>query len=228
MFFKKKSDNKDCPSCNSSIDKKFSFCPHCGFSLLDKEKEIQDFGMLGKNDINDIQQPDLNNFGITDKLINSIFNSLVKSLDKQIKSIDPESLGNGTEIKNFPNGVRIKIAQGPLNAPQNQQRKPRKLEHSVEKKQLTEEQIKKISKLPRTEAKTNVRRLSNKVIYELSAPGVESIEDIFLSKTESGYEIKAIGNKKVYINNIPINLPLRSFSTDNTKIFIEFLPEENQ
>lgn len=228
MFFNKKTNNKECPSCNGSIDKKFNFCPHCGLSQVDPEKEMKDFGMLGKSDMEDIQPIGLNGLGITDKLVSSIFTTLVKSLDKQMKNLDQDQ-GNNTEIRNFPNGVRIKIAQGPIGHPINApQKKPKKFEHSVEKKQLTEEQIKKIAKLPRTEAKTNVRRLSNKVVYELSAPGVQSIEDIFLSKTESGYEIKAIGNKKVYINSIPINLQLRGFSTDNSKVFVEFHPEENQ
>lgn len=223
MFFKKKSDNRECPSCNNSVSKEFSFCPYCSFSLVDPEKEMEDYGMLGKADMNETPRLNLNNFGITDKIVNSIFSTLVKSLGKQLKDIDNGNINN-PEIMNFPNGIRIKIAQGPLNAPQ---KKPRKFEHSIEKKQLTEEQLKKITGLPRIEAKTNVRRLSNKVIYELNAPGVESIEDIFLSKTESGYEIKAIGNKKVYINNIPINLQLKGFSTDLNKVFVEFNPEEN-
>ena len=79
-----------------------------------------------------------------------------------------------------------------------------------------------MSTLPRTQAKTNIRRLSNKVIYELATPGLQSVQDVFVSKTESGYEIKALGDKKIYVNNLPIDLPMRGFSVEDNKLLVEF------
>ena len=58
--------------------------------------------------------------------------------------------------------------------------------------------------MPRAEAKTKLRRLSDKVVYEIAAQGIESPDDVLISKLESGYEIKAIGKKKIYVNTIPM------------------------
>ena len=79
--------------------------------------------------------------------------------------------------------------------------------------------------VPRVEAKTEIRRLSDKVIYELKAPGIEKIEDIFVSKVESGYEIKAIGKNKVYVNSLQIDLPLRSYTLHDKGLTIEFVTQ---
>jgi intein/homing endonuclease len=66
------------------------------------------------------------------------------------------------------------------------------------------------------------------VVYELAASGITSIQDIFVSKIETGYEIKAIGNEKVYVNNIPINLPLSKYSIVKDKLLFEFVtPHES-
>ena len=57
----------------------------------------------------------------------------------------------------------------------------------------------------------------------MKAPGIESVEDVFISKLESGYEVKAIGKKKVYVNSLPVNLPLRGYGIDVSKgLMVEF------
>ena len=63
---------------------------------------------------------------------------------------------------------------------------------------------------------------TDKLIYELSTPGLDSKEDIFLSKVETGYEVKAIGSKKVYVNTLQVNLPLHDLSVANNKLLVEF------
>ena len=73
--------------------------------------------------------------------------------------------------------------------------------------------------------KTNVRRLSDKVVYELKTTGIESVDDVFVSKLESGYEIKAIGNKKVYVNSLPVSLPMKGYSISDAGITVEFALE---
>jgi hypothetical protein len=59
-----------------------------------------------------------------------------------------------------------------------------------------------MGKLPRAKAKSSSKRLGDRLVYELVTPGVTSPKDIFISKLESGYEIKAIGQKKVYSKNL--------------------------
>lgn len=208
MLFGKK-DKIECEFCGEKVNKKYTFCPHCGEQLY--EEDPRDMGMLGESDMDEVEMP--LNMGITEKMLGSLVNSLMKNLDKELKNMNKSS---NTEIKNLPNGIKISIGS-PMSV---QKKAPR-----VEKKEITKDQMEKITSLPKTAAKTNVKRLSDKVIYELSTPGVNSTEDIFISKLESGYEIKAIGNKKVYVNSIPLNLPLKSYSLKEEKVSVEFKPE---
>ena len=216
MFFGKKNKEKvNCDVCSSKISEKYSFCPYCGSDLIDKEKEAKDFGMLGRKDIPDSQfaqsQPQGFGFGITDKLLSALVQNLAKNLNKQFGELDK------TEVRTFPDGISISIGQ-PQAKKSNEKKK-------MANKNISSEQLAKMSTMPRAIAKSNVRRLSNKVIYELATPGLESADDVFVSKTESGYEIKAIGNKKVYINNLPIELPLHGFSIENDRLLLEFKTE---
>lgn len=225
MIFKKKKDKNskiDCPSCDSKIEYNHNFCPYCGSDLIDREQESKNYGLLGKDDY---AQPELGepleSMGITDKLIGSIVNSLVKNLDKQFKDMEKDLQEDmrKAEIKSFPNGIKIKFGM-----PQQNQKKTKKAQT---KKAVTQEQIQKMSSLPRAAAKSSIKRLNDTLIYELKTPGVSSPQDIFISKLEEGYEIKAIGEKKVYINNLPVNLPLKRLSLQNSKLFVEFKTEEN-
>ncbi len=215
MFFNKKSKKEvKCDSCNKYINENYSFCPHCGISYIDPVEEARDFGMLGKNDENlDMSQATPASSGITDKIISSVMQSIIKNMVSQIGNSQKKS--NMPEVQSFPNGIKIKIG---LPTP------IKKVQKKVVKQAqtLTEEQMDKMSKLPRATAKTNVRRLPDKVLYEISASGIKSPEDIFISKTESGYEVKAIGKTKIYTNNLPINLPLKGYSIHEKGLLFEF------
>ncbi len=220
MLFRKKDSGKEkCENCGYLSSKDYSFCPNCGNSLLDAGKELEDFGLLGKDDFSGIEQPMMpTGFSLTDKLFSSMVNSMMKSLDKQFREMDKE-MNNSSEIRTMPNGIKIKIS-GPFSM--NQKRR----EPVEKKKSMDESTMKKISSLPREKAKTNVKRLGNKVVYELATPGVSSLEDIFISKLESGYEIKAVGDKKLYVNSIPINLPIKKYSIMKNKVSVEFFAGE--
>ena len=226
MFFKKKkSAQHKCESCGSKTESNHSFCPFCGNSFLDIKDEERAFGMLGRNDnVRDIPLNSMNSMGPMDKLINSVFNSLVKNLDKQMqnqfKDIEKEFSNSNAEIKSFPNGVRIKIS-GPFEQKQTVMKKQK----PAARREIAEEQIQKMSTLPKAKAKTSVKRLGDKLVYELVTPGVSSSDDVFVSRVESGYEIKAIGNKKVYVNSIPINLPITKYSILKNKLLVEFNTE---
>jgi len=225
MLFGKK-EKKKCENCNEKIEEKFSYCPTCGCSVFDSEKDQEEFGLLGKDDYVE-QQIDPygpQSFGLTDKIIGSMFNSLMKNLDKQFKNQvrEAEKDLDRAEVRSFPNGVSIKIS-GPVGnkAGKHGKQNPRTRE-------IGKEQLKKMTSFPRAEAKTNVKRVGDKVVYELTTPGVSSPEDIFISKLESGYEIKALGTKKIYVNSVPINLPLKGFSVLKNKLVVEFSGIENR
>lgn len=203
MFGKSK-----CVKCNNKIKDSFDFCPHCGTDLRNPEKDMKDYGMFGKNDVMGAPLAGgIGGLGISERMINSLMKSLVNAIDKQMRAAEPEL---NAQVQNFPNGVRIKFG-----APGQKKKKE-------VKKGITEEQLKRMAGLPRVEGKTNVRRLSDKVVYEIKTNGVESVDDVFVSRLESGYEIKAIGKKKVYVNSLPVNLPMKSYSITEDGLVVEF------
>jgi len=204
MLFKKKTNKLKCINCTEKIDKEFSFCPYCGIRTKDDIDELQEYGMIGRTDIH--QNPtQIDPLG---GILNSLVSSLIKNIQVNVQQIDP------LEMQNSPNGgIKIRIGN---NSPQ------KKKVQRVKTKEMSEEQLDKLSKFPRTTAKTNVKRLGDKVVYELSAPGIQSTEDVFVSKLESGYEVKAIGKNKIYVNSLPITLPIKSYSIDNKGLVVEF------
>lgn len=198
MFSKK----QDCPRCKSRIKDEFDFCPHCGCDVRNPEKDLRDYGLLGKNEISGMPMMGGGGMGIADRLIGSIFNSLMKNIESQLQ--------NAPEMQAIPNGITIKVGG------------PQQNITKVKRKSLTQDQVKRMTGLPRVEAKTDVRRLTDRVVYELKANDIESIDDIFVSKVESGYEVKAIGKKKIYVNTLPVNLPLKSYSIGDNGLVFEF------
>ncbi len=221
MFKKKK-----CQRCKRKIDEKYSFCPYCGSRMYSDDEEKNDWGMLGRNDsvsspTNEIRLP----LGF-----NTLFNSLMKNLsrefDEQLKrnyfgdNKNPKKVKKDNvsiSISTFGNGPpRIKVTQGGKN--------PKIKIKENEKTKLntfTKDQIKKFTTLPKEEPTTDIRRLSNKVTYELKMPGVESIRDISIIKLENSIEIKAIAKNKSYTKLIPINLPIKNYNLSKGKLVLE-------
>lgn len=206
--------SKKCKRCEGKLKEEYSFCPYCSLDLRNPDADMQDFGMLGKND--SVQGAPLlggGGLGIGDSVFNSILNNVMKMMENQMKNMSPEKIDFGDskpEITQLPNGIQIKIGQG---------HKPKA---EAKARVISDEQRDRMTKLPRGQAKAEIRRLSDKVVYELATPGVENVNDIFVSKVESGYEVKALGKKKVYFNSLQIGLPLKKYSIKDNKLTMEF------
>ena len=214
---------KECKKCNKKINEKYEFCPYCG-SYLHKEYKKENNGMLGKDDF--MPSMDKIEFPLG---FNTLFNSLVRTLDKQFNQVDkkfkkdltkPIKKGISINISSFGNEPpKIKITTYRDNKRLLQNKREQKKPFS---KSFSEEKIKEFSKLPREEPKTNLRRLSNKVIYEIEMPKVKTINDISIIKLESSVEIRAIAKDKAYFKLIPINLPLINYHFSKERLILEF------
>jgi hypothetical protein len=207
-MFGRKNKEIRCEYCDGKLKSDFIFCPYCGESLYEEDEE--ELGMLGRDDE---LMPNLNNLGISEKMLSGMMNTLIKSLNKELgNNMANMDKNDKPEVKTFPNGIKISIGS-PVQ---------KKNQQKTQLKEVTEEQQNKMINLPRTPAKAKIKRLSDKIVYELSTPGVNSTEDIFISKIESGYEVKVIGDKKVYVNSLPINLPLKGYSLSENTVSVEF------
>ncbi|MEK6915038.1 MAG: hypothetical protein AABW89_00660 [Nanoarchaeota archaeon] len=209
--------SKKCQRCEGKLKEEYSFCPYCRLDLRNPEADIQDFGMLGKNDsIFGAPMIGGGSMGISDSVFNSIFNGVMKMMESQMRNLNPDGLDFGDarpEVRQLPNGIQIKIG------PKKQPKEDSKI------RVINDDQKARMAKLPRSRAKTEVRRLSDKVVYELMTPGVEDVNDIFVSKVESGYEVKALGRKKIYFNSLQVNLPLKRYSVKDGRLALEFALE---
>jgi hypothetical protein len=220
---------KKCKRCARKIDKDFGFCPYCGFNIK-REEEERNFGFLGREDN---FSPDLNigmPFGL-----NRLFSSLLKQIDSQFKQLDKEI---GKEFKEekerkpiISRGISISISTSNNKKPEIKVSgfgpgygklipiEPMKTIKT--KPSITEEEARKLSKLPREEASTSVRRLSNKLIYEINLPNINSIKDVIINKLENSIEIKAFSKDKVYFKLLPVKLPLLNYKLEKEKLILE-------
>jgi hypothetical protein len=218
---------KECKRCKRKIDEKYSYCPYCGNRMYNNEEENEDWGMLGKNDfmpsMNEIKFP----FGF-----NAIFNSLMKNMSKELSEqlnknyFQQEENNNPKKIKK--EGISISIStfgEGPpkIKVTQlgNKQSEIKEEKEKIKPDTFTKDKIKKFASLNREEPKTNIRRLSSKMIYELKMAGVKSLDDVSITKLENSIEVKAISKDKAYMKVIPINLPIINYSLLSGKLILE-------
>jgi hypothetical protein len=212
-----------CKKCGKEINRGFDFCPFCGNRTRTEREE--DFGFLGKDD-----SIDFSGLGINMPL-GGIFNNLMKELDKQFKEFDKTTIEENKNIRRG-NGLSISISTEPGKPPQikvnnlSQEKKQQEhqlIEENIPKKiiEISKREANRMAKLPRKEAETKVRRMSNRIIYEISLPGVKKIDNIFINKLENSIEIKAFSKDKVYFKLIPVNLPILSHKLKEEKLFLE-------
>jgi len=201
---------KKCPSCAKKIRRQFSYCPHCGVSFREIQ-EREDFGMLGREDSGEHIQKELKlPFGM-----GGLMNSLVKQLEKQMNDLGGETQSG------MPKGFQIRIATGD---PQMRQIIKNTSGPSKEEAQISEIPEKENGKwkgLPRVEGKSKVRRLADRIIYEIKTPGVRTKNDVVLTKLATGLEIKAYSKDKCYVKFIPLTVEVIEYYVREEKVFVE-------
>lgn len=211
-------NKKACPRCKEKISSKFDYCPYCGIST---GKPQEDWGLLGKKDIDeDIDVLSRTFFdGAGGKMFNKILGNTLKMLEKEMKkNIIPKSDEIKTNFELYINGKKISPEKIRIKETPFTQKPVKNKSNSIH---FDSENTRKFINLPKKEPATNVRRLANKVIYEIDVPGVESIKDISIAKLENGLEIKAVAKDKAYKKNISIDLPLMRYKLSNQKLVLE-------
>ena len=232
-----------CPYCGSDA------------ARANKEKEEKDFGFIGKDDFPkfDIKMPFGFNrlFGSLLKEVDKQFRELDKQIGQDTKreKIEKQKLpfkfpfkqsggigisissATGREpvikVKKFGNVPGFAELEKRIGMPKEMKEEIRQgREGKTKKIEISEEEAEKISKLPRQEAETKVRRLANKIVYEIDLPGVKSIKEIIINRLENSIEIKAFSKDKVFFKLLPINLPIIRHMLKNGKLILELEPEE--
>lgn len=206
-------NKKNCKNCGKKIDSKYNFCPHCGNPF--GRSENQNWGMLGENDfVEETNESD--NFPFGGKIIGKMFEGAIKMLEKEMqkdmKEINSRPMSN---MQLFINGRRINLNPS-------EKKVQKKKQENIPKINLPNNNLKKFSELPREEPQTNVRRFSDKIIYEMDMPGVKSEEKISIIPLEQSVEIRAASKNKLYFKILPINIPIKNYSLNKEKLILEF------
>ncbi len=238
-----------CPRCDSKVSRNFDFCPYCGQRIKNKGKpqglldEMGEFENGGFNDVERLTKEIGKSMGF-DFIDRFPFNQLVKKLsrdiERQFKDIDKEmamkknkavreevSRSDGAEIRrtDFPGGFSIQIRVGGAPMPVNAI-KEQKIKEPLKRvrQEFNEKERDRMARLPKEEPETRVRRLTDKIIYEISLSGVKSARDVTVNQLESSIEIKAISKDRAYFKLIPVALPLLKYYLKEEKLFLELSP----
>jgi hypothetical protein len=222
--------NKKCPKCYRKISRNSNFCPICGFNLS-SEYDKEDYGFLGRDDFIEEEREFFGNS--PSPFMEKVFNSAFKMLEKQMRELNREM---GTDRREnriqgaFPGNLDIQFyVNGKKVSPEEfSQRRIGKIERAENKqpkinknREISEEKIKKFKSLPKKEAKSKVRRLGGKIVYEIAMPGVEDLDDVLINQLENSIEIKALSKDKVYSKIININLPISKYKLDEGNLILE-------
>ena len=204
---------KECSRCKERSSRKHNFCPNCGVPFNGKNSRKSDFGMLGESDAEEEMEVVNSLFGgfggkMMGKMLESAMKMLEKEMQKEMKKTKPK-----TNLQLFVNGKKIDLGNYP------QENKMEEEEMSIGK--LPNSDLKGFSDLKKKEPSTNVRRLSNKVIYEVDMPGIDSEKDLSIVKLENSIEIKAMSKNKAYKKIIPIGLPIKNYNLSKGKLVLE-------
>ncbi len=221
-----------CDNCNRRVKKAFEFCPSCGFDLK-KKAEKEDYGFLGKEDLKDEFSNMPLGFRLLVKPLINELNKQMAELDKEIKKNNSKTGTNKNfssftiKINSLENGKPMKIVSynngiGPGMKLVKKTEDNKKPKVAMKLPKLTSEILSKIKNWPRVEPITEVRRLSDSVVYELSVPGVKKIEDVNIANFENVIEVKSVGDKEVFVKDIKVSYPLINYYVENEKLILEF------
>jgi len=224
MFKKKK-----CKNCGEKINDSYNFCPYCRVPIRDFFEDDKEWGILGRNDFSPYDRVKL------PMGFNTLFNTILKSLNKQFNKFENiENEPKKSKVKK--GGVSISIHTSGNKPPEIKvtsfgnlpefKEKEKQIKKNVKTLKLPVSDQKKFTGLPKEEPKTNVRRFSNKIIYEINMPNVKSIKDVSIIQLENSIEIKALAKNKVYYKIIPINLPVKNYNLSKEKLVLELEARE--
>ncbi len=216
MFKKKK-----CANCNSKIENYFDFCPSCGRKL--NQNSDEDFGILGKNDLFEKPFQESNYFedftgGIISKMLKGTMKMIAKEMERDLKNSQNPNMRSNFRL--IVNGREI-----PINKMQENKmlmKKPKQTRPEISLPQFNSKQQKKFSELKNIPPKTEIRRLSDRLIYEIKIPEVNSIKDISIIKLQNTVEVKAISENFSYFKSIQINFPIIEIYFEKEILTLEF------
>ena len=220
-------NKKSCPKCGKKVGQKDNFCPNCGKTLKDSSQKRKEWGLLGNSDESNSIQENPFSGGMLNKMIGGMVKMLEKEIQKDMQKNMQEKESQSPEKENgFPptnfklmiNGKEIDLGNKNPQKQNPHEQKPKELTQ----KDLPYNKLKDFAKKDKKEPSTSVKRFSDKVVYEISIPGVESQEELSITKLENSIEVRAKSKDKSYFKIIPIDSPITGYDFKKGKLSLEF------
>ena len=222
-------------TCGKKIDKKFEFCPYCGRDIQERiiyeKARDKQVNAIMKDFEKAFDMPFIMKFPFE-----SLVKKMVKDIDKQFQEYDNE-LSKEKGPKVIRTGLSISINSTPEGEPiikvrqlggNNVQYKDESMENIKEKEKklpkIQDKQAEKISKLPKQEPEKTVRRLTDRIIYEISLPGVKDDKNLFIEKLQNSIEVRAFSDKQAYFKLIPVPFLIKNWKLEKEKLILELRP----
>ena len=205
-----------CENCNRELKRNWTYCPYCG------EESSEDLDSIFYHDLFTDMDKEL-------KQINKLFSNALNLKTKQ-KTFNNDIFRKG--IQSGQGGFSISISSTNGSKPRINVKKfgdfadeeiktIKEKQPSLKERLLKKFMHKKISDKIE-QPKSAIKRLANKLIYELDVPEIKSINDVDINKLENSTEIKAFGKDKTYIKVIPLDLDLNKHTLKDGKLILEF------
>jgi len=113
--------------------------------------------------------------------------------------------------------VRINVVRGNPQANQVVQTPKDK----VEMPKISAEEAERRMGLRKVKAESRVRRLADRIVYEIDAPGIRDKVDVVVTELATGLEIRAYSDDKCYVKFIPLKVEVIGYSVRSEKVFVE-------
>jgi len=225
-------DKKIKCSCGKKVSKKFEFCPHCGRNIQEKvsyeKQRDKQVDAIMKDFEKAFDMPFIMKFPFE-----SLVKKMVKDIDKQFQEYDQE-LVKENNPKVVRTGLSISINQNAEGEPiikvrqlggNNVQFKDESItEKTKNLPKIREKESGKFSQLPKQEPETTVRRLTDRIIYELSLPGVKNEKNVFIDKLQKSIEVRAFSDKQAYFKLIPVPFSVKNWRLEKERLILELKP----
>jgi len=224
---------KTCKNCGRKVSQKDNFCPNCGAGLKDSAQRQKDWGLLGNDDnINQQQNQNQDPMGMGGGMLNKMIGGVVKMLEKEMQKEMQKNMQNQnkqekdpfqgktppTNFKLMINGKEVDLGGNKSQSDNQQQQKQKELTQ----KDLPSNKLKDFAKKQKREPSTSVKRFSDRVIYEINMPGVESQEELSITKLENSIEVRGKSKDSSYFKVIPIDSPITGYNFKKGKLSLEF------
>ena len=163
------------------------------------------------------------NGGILGKMLNNAFKMLEKEMQKDLERNSNNISSGKTNFQLFINGKKIPLGQNGKDVNIKVKKVPKKTLKELAPLYFSKDKRQEFLKLEKEEPSTNIKRLSDTIIYEVNMPGVNSLENISIIRLENSIEIKAIApeKNKAYSKIIKIGLPIVNYELSQEKLVLE-------